>query len=477
MRGPLCIALAAVASGLAAFPGLAAADTRLPIPEQRIASGWKEAQRIRYANTPLLRKADDALRAGDAAAAEPLLRDVLANNPGDNRAQMLLARVCGQRENWAEAARLYEDMVAHYPGYLDALFGLSQAAGRLGRIERAADAGETFMRDAPLDDPRRREMIRLLAQWNLSLNRNEQAVHYGLAWAGFQAGSGPLQFLADCAISRRDWTGAVACCERLLAQQAGDASRGDILLQKGYALGQLGRRADANVALQEAESLVTGRAQRLAILRQLGFNSLGDQRTAEAARFFKSHLLQEFEPTIAQVYLDALDRSGQQELAAVETRALLARADLPPALRRQLEVRQGKNAAERSRPQADSPQPEKPRAEHTGAPDRPFPAELAEMRLLTLVRLGVEAFRAGQFASAADDFTRALQLDPERSGLLYLRGVACFKQGAFPQAEEDFQRFLQRAEQTGRISTRFWDDLGVSAEERRDFDLGPQAQK
>ena len=49
----------------------------IPIPEQRVSYGWSESQRILYKNQPLMRKAIAAIKAGDNAAAESALEQIL----------------------------------------------------------------------------------------------------------------------------------------------------------------------------------------------------------------------------------------------------------------------------------------------------------------------------------------------------------------------------------------------------------------
>ena len=50
----------------------------------------------------------------------------------------------------------------------------------------------------------------------LSLDRHDDARRYGVAWAGFQPDTTPLQFLTENAVRQGNWTDVVTRCDQWL---------------------------------------------------------------------------------------------------------------------------------------------------------------------------------------------------------------------------------------------------------------------
>ncbi|WP_304639081.1 YfgM family protein [Pseudomonas sp.] len=120
-----------------------------------------EYPRTRYAQFAGMLQARLAVDAGDFAAAESLLREVLDNTSDKAQAEVVrqrLARVLAEQERAEEGLALFNDSVT---GQL--LSGREEVRGdllqRLGRIDEARDAYRAAIR--AVEDPRARPQLQL----------------------------------------------------------------------------------------------------------------------------------------------------------------------------------------------------------------------------------------------------------------------------------------------------------------------------
>ncbi len=311
---------------------------KLPIPEQRRAYPWAESQRIKYLNTSLMQQAGAAIRTGDHVAATNALRRVLLNDPGNNHAIMFLAGVSDNLEQWDAARPLYEDIIAHYPEYLDPYLRLGTAALRHHQFATARSAFEELLRRAPSDYPRRQDTIRNLAQVEFMDGRYAAAQIYGEQWLGFEPGLPARTFVLECAIKREDWSGALAQLDALQPLTEAGAARGELLLRRGFVLSRLGQYAEANRALQAAKQLLPDPRRRRDVERQTGFNAMRAGQHSVAADRFKACLLEGCDDELARAYLDALAAGESWTMARIEAERLLNETNLTADTRTALQT-------------------------------------------------------------------------------------------------------------------------------------------
>ena len=104
-------------------------------PEQALArlEGAREGGRVVWQL-----RAEAALAAGDAIAAETFARRALEASPELVTGKLRLGRVLERQERWEEARALYQDVEKRDPAQADALVGLGRIAERAGRLDEAA---------------------------------------------------------------------------------------------------------------------------------------------------------------------------------------------------------------------------------------------------------------------------------------------------------------------------------------------------
>ena len=76
---------------------------------------------------------------------------------------------------------------------------------------------------------------------------------------------------------------------------------------------------------------------------------------------------------------------------------------------------------------------------YTQRSNAPYPTFDAKEYL----RRGVEAGQRGQYSEAIEDFTKAIELEPDHAKAYSLRGLACDRQGKYDRAIEDFTKAIE----------------------------------
>lgn len=297
----------------------------LPIPEHRTGHTWTESQRIRYHNTPLMKRVVDHISKNEDAAAEPLLRKVLERDPDNNHAKVYLLEVLQRLKRPEEGIPLAEELVTAYPDFLEGWLDKGFLCSEAGRVQEAIDAFENMIRRAPLDHPRRAEAEQNLAQLHFRAGEFEKAQVLGRKWAERDNSAAVQRFLLECAIRLEQWDEALLRLDEAtsLSPKANDAQRGELLLKRGFLLTNAGRADEAEKALIEARELLPGTQHRLEITKQLGFNAMKLKHPAAAANYFKAYLIEHHDEAIARAYLDALMASKDWNFARVEARRLI----------------------------------------------------------------------------------------------------------------------------------------------------------
>ena len=159
----------------AAYDGLVAAlisQGRTDVAE--IGIGEASGFAVDPAQQRMLRAAGH-LRAGREGEAEPLLREVLREDPESTGALLALALVASRRGDHEEAIRLCRRAIAIDPGLVDAHQQLGVSALRAGEVAEAVRALEA----AESIDPNDKELLNRLGVAYASSGREEEA---GRAW-------------------------------------------------------------------------------------------------------------------------------------------------------------------------------------------------------------------------------------------------------------------------------------------------------
>ena len=76
---------------------------------------------------------------------------------------------------------------------------------------------------------------------------------------------------------------------------------------------------------------------------------------------------------------------------------------------------------------------------YTQRSNAPYPITNAE----EYIRRGVEAGQRGQYSEAIEDFTKAIELEPDHADAFSLRGLAYDRQGEYEHAIEDFTKAIE----------------------------------
>jgi tetratricopeptide (TPR) repeat protein len=327
----LLLAMAFPSGALSASDAFFSGD--LPIPEYRKPKTWEERQRKRYYNTAPIREALEAVGRGDYGSAEPLLREALVHDPDDNRVRLALITVLERLEKFDEGIALCDEVLADYPGYLDAWRSKGFMAARGGRTEEAVAALEKLLEAAPPDYPERREVRKNLAELHFKAGRFDRAEVYGKLWLEQEDSLHARMLVAECAARRGDWEAAAGLLGDAPALAATDAERGDAQLRLAYALHRTGRFPEAEKAFLAARDLLTEKGRRLEIQKQLGFNAMILKEPAKAAEYFKAFLAEAFDEDVATGRLDALVLSERWDEARGVADALLQDDRIGPSLR------------------------------------------------------------------------------------------------------------------------------------------------
>jgi tetratricopeptide (TPR) repeat protein len=321
-------------AALLSSPGSAARAAESTLPETAGEYTWKEQQRIRYVITAPLKDAGAAIADKDYEKAEKALRTVLAADPQHNRAREQLIEIYEQSGRLEEAARLCDELTARYPDYLQGHLIKGFLALRMDRDGEAIQSFETLLQHAPRNYPRRGDVESSLAQLYYLQGQTDKAAQHGAEWLRRSNSREAHLFMAQCAMKQEKWADALPHLDKALKQTSDRTKRGEIQLDRGYALGNLKQFDDADTALTEAKAALPDRDKRLRIEYQLGLNAVQVQRYDKAVPHFKAYLLEAFREDVARSYLYALGASEQWELARVEGRAMMHRDNLSEEFRR-----------------------------------------------------------------------------------------------------------------------------------------------
>jgi tetratricopeptide (TPR) repeat protein len=223
---------------LPALPGRAdsAPDS---LPPSSASYGTVKTQRIRFDNTPLFKKANEAVARRDDAAAIDYFQAILKNDPGDNRAKLALISLYERAGRYDDGIILCDELIRHYPDYAEAYFSKGQLAMQGKQYDLAAAAWSEGLKKAPPSFSRRREMLAALGlAYKRAGNFDDAAAAYEQALA--------LAFDAPCALEYYYTLKAMGepekgrgLLERVLAGAPPPAARREAL----YELAQIDRRA------------------------------------------------------------------------------------------------------------------------------------------------------------------------------------------------------------------------------------------
>jgi tetratricopeptide (TPR) repeat protein len=148
----------------------------------------------------LLDSGRDAFQAGDLVGAERSFRSYLKDHPDSAEALSNLGAICARRDQFREAAALYEKALKADPRLTAVHFNLAVALGRLNEYATAAEHLRTFLRVYP-QEPRARQVLGLCLtesgdfrgaleelEASYKLNPKDTSILYSLAYANARAG-------------------------------------------------------------------------------------------------------------------------------------------------------------------------------------------------------------------------------------------------------------------------------------------------
>jgi tetratricopeptide (TPR) repeat protein len=342
----------------------------LPIPESRHEYTGAQRQRIRYANSTLLRQAHERVAREDYTGARTSLEAVLENDPGNNLARVMLINVHNQLEAYGQARQQVEELLTHYPDFLELY--LERAYIHLHEDQNGKAIGdlEYFLTRAPAGHPRRGEALDNLAGILFRERRFDEAAR--VMRNRLEDGDTVARrlFLAECAFMRKQpadalpdlnaalalnpasakqaeildrigfihyeleqYNDAAGAFEQALHHAEDEAVRAGLLLKLGYTWFQLEAFDRADAALAAAQTHYREPPELPAILYQRGIVAYRDGRPGAAARFYAHRLAYGFDEAIAFAQLDALQKAGDLAGAIQAAHAFEARNDATDAFR------------------------------------------------------------------------------------------------------------------------------------------------
>ena len=302
----------------------------LPLPEDHGQKGWARAHRVHYQTRPLWQDAQSAMGRKDYAAAYGKLREVLSIDPENNHARIYLVDMCTKLGRNDEGMALCDELLTLYPDYTDGYLNKAFLAIKAARTDLAVATFDALLHRPGLERPQRLLALQNAAELCAKSEKYDIAERYARQWAALDDGVKVRLMLVECAIRQKQWAAAVEEIDRALALTRGEPLRGELQLKRAFALVNLGRYRDADVALMQARERLPDVQSRLTIERQLGFNAATTTNPAAAALHFKAYLLESFDEAVARGYLDALVASEQWDMAVAEAKGMVKQPGLTP---------------------------------------------------------------------------------------------------------------------------------------------------
>ncbi len=347
----------------------------MPIPESRSEYTGAERQRIRFLNSALIRRAHEYVASEDYSAARRALLEVIANDPGNNRARVMLINVHNQLGDHAEARELVEELLSLYPEYTELYLERAFIDMREEGWASALKDLSTFTGRASPDHPRLDDARENKAEALFQLNRYDEAETLMRTLLARDDTARRRAFLAECALRRYQWEealgeleaalrldedgeaaalyerigyvqfnleqydAAVSAYESALRKADTEADRARLQRQLGYTHFHREDWAAADTALETAAAHYRDPPERTDILHQRGLTAYRDGRYADAADWYAQRLDIGFDEAAALARLDALQEGGMLDEAIRAARAFEARTDIGDAFRFEVKER------------------------------------------------------------------------------------------------------------------------------------------
>lgn len=324
------IHLGAVAA-LLATGALASED--LPIPESRQPASAIKRQQIRYSNSTLMQTAHDQIGADAHEAARQTLETVIGNDPGNNRARLMLVQVLLRLGREKPALDLMNELIAQYPEAAALYRERAFIHIRNAQWESARQDLEHFISRVPGDDPHLESSLASVAEILFKQERFEEAANRMRGLIAKEDTHSRRRFMAECAIKLDRWDEAANALAVALTLADSDSDWVATHLSLGYVRYNQGRFRDADRALQEAATLVTDDTRRDEILRMRGLTAYQDGRYQEAVGFLNQVLESGYDESLATTRLDALQHAGAVETAIQAAQRHLAQDPVSAAFR------------------------------------------------------------------------------------------------------------------------------------------------
>lgn len=309
---------------------IAAAYDAPAIPESNGTYGWSEKQRIRFLNTPLIKKAHSAIAAKDYPAAKGYLQSIIENDPKNNHARVFLVEVCNSTGQYAEGILIANSLLENYPDYLDMYAYKAYMHLHLEQLSSAKSTFEKLLERAPENYKLLKEAKKDLAEIYLLEGEYKNAFRMGEAYLDQEDSLQARLFLSETAIQMKDWPAAAIHLRNALTRDPDLKQQTDIRFKLAYVLFNQGSYTEVEPLLELTRQDLKDKSQLENLIKLQAQTAFKLRRYDEAAQFFQEVLNERFDESSALSLLMALSKAGQLAKGEAKAGELLKQPNVGP---------------------------------------------------------------------------------------------------------------------------------------------------